>query len=161
MRVLNNTEHLLSLRSCGLISVVEVNYHKWELISLWWKITEEIPPDLKKTCDISQLRSWIPSSTIKKRRASYLNVTWLDGSHIIDELPSSWDTFLFFLIVHMKPQCTLPWYLIKPYNVLLIIKHSHLVENDSAEEITNPEFRQTQHALTIIDSSLCPGVTGE
>lgn len=61
----------------------------------------------------------------------------------------------------MEPQCNLLWYLIKLYNVLLIIKHSHLAENDLAEEITSQGSRQTQCALTIIDFSLCPGVTAE
>lgn len=111
---------------------------------------------LKKKRDISQLRSWNPSSTI--RRASYLNVTALDRLAALILLR---DCFFFFLWVHMKPQCNLLWYLIKPYNVLLIIKHSHLAENDSAEEITSPGFWQTRCALTIIDFSLCPGVTGE
>lgn len=68
---------------------------------------------------------------------------------------------IFFLLAHMKLQCNLLWYLIKPYNVLLIIKHSRLVENDPAEEITSLGFWQTPYALTIIDFSLCPGVTGE
>lgn len=46
----------------------------------------------------------------------------------------------FFLLVHMKPQCNLLWYLIRPYNVLLVIKRSHLAENDSAEYITSLGF---------------------
>lgn len=107
----------------------------------------------KKKRDISQPRTWNPFS--RKSTVSYWNVTTPDW---LTALP-----LLRFCFIYKRTwNHNLRRGLIKPSNVLLIIKASHLAENDPREEITGLGFLTNTVGF---DGnwlfSLCPGVTEE
>lgn len=145
-----NLHSFVCIWSC--LAQVILGSHSVKL--LWWK-KREIQADIKKKSDISLSRTWNPFSGIS--RVSYSNVT------ASDRLTALLLSRCRFIYEH-------PWnhgavyggVSLRPRNVLLIIKGSHLAENDPAEEITGLGFLTNTVGFDCNWLfSLCPGVTGE
>lgn len=122
---------------------------------LWWKKRERFKLTLKKRSDISLSRTWNPFSRIS--RVSYSNVT---ASDRLTALLLSRCRFIYERPWNHGAVCR--GVSLRPRNVLLIIKGSHLAENDPAEEITGLGFLTNTVGFDCNWLfSLCPGVTGE
>lgn len=110
----------------------------------------------RKKNDISQARTWNPFS--RNSTVSYWNVTRPDW---LTALPLWKCCFIY----ERTRNHNLRRRLIKPSNVLIIIKGSHLAENDPAEEITGLGFLTNTVGFDcnwlFFFFLLCPGVTGE
>lgn len=108
----------------------------------------------RKKNDISQARTWNTFS--RNSTGSYWNVTRPDW---LTALPLWSCCFIY----ERTWNHNLRRRLIKPSNVLIIIKGSHLAENDPAEEITGLGFLTNTVGFDCnwLFFSLCPGVTGE